>query len=70
MVETILKEAIKRHETCAVPASLLLQLTVLPLPLAMPNINGWLTPVLLSVQYRMVFVLIAKLEGSKLYVGM
>lgn len=37
-VETILKEAIKPHEICTVPVSLLLQLTVLPLPLAVPNI--------------------------------
>lgn len=51
----------------AVPASLLLQLTVLPLPLAVLSINGWLAPLLLFVQFRTVFVLIAKLEGSELY---
>jgi len=38
VVETILKEAIKPHETCSVPVSLLLQLTVPPLPLAALNI--------------------------------
>lgn len=38
VVETILKEAIKPHEMHAVPVSLLLQLTALPLPLAMQNI--------------------------------
>lgn len=38
VVETILKEAIKPHEMHIVPVSLLLQLTVPPLPLAMQNI--------------------------------
>ena len=38
VVETILKEARKPHEMHIVPVSLLLQLTVPPLPLAMQNI--------------------------------
>lgn len=62
-VEALCKAALEPQEACAVPASLLLQLTALPLPLAALPTQGMapsLPAELLGLQHRVGFVWLAQ----------